>query len=66
MTSFFHAFFSAIDSSLDEKTITDYIQKRAAVKLSKSSEATVKPFGKYIVVVSNVINGVTVRFERYK
>jgi len=51
---------------LDEKAITDYIQKRAAVKLSKSSEATVKIFGKYIVFVSNVLNSLTVRFERYK
>jgi hypothetical protein len=64
MTSFFHAFFSAVDSSLDAKAVTDYIQKRAAVKLRKSSDAPKQTFGKYSVRVSNVLNGVTVSLEK--
>lgn len=63
MTSFFHDFFSAVDSSLDAKAVIDYIQKRAAVKLHKSSDAPKQTFGKYSLRVSNVLNGVTIRLE---
>jgi hypothetical protein len=64
MTSFFHDFFSAIDSSLDAKAVIGYIQKRAAVKLHKSSDAPKKMFDKYSVCVSNVLNGVVISIQK--
>jgi hypothetical protein len=64
LTSFFRDFFSAIDSSLDAKALIGYIQKRAVVKLHKSSDASKQTFGKYSVRVSNVLNGVTVSLEK--
>ncbi len=64
MTSFFHDFFSAIDSSLDAKAVIGYVQKRAAVKLHKSSDAPKKMFDKYSVCVSNVLNGVVISIQK--
>jgi hypothetical protein len=64
MNSFFHDFFSAIDSSLDSKAVNDYIQKQAPVKLLMHSDAPKKTFGKYPVRVSNVLNCVIINIEK--
>lgn len=64
MKAFFNDLIGLIDSSLDSRVVTDYIEKRASVKLTKSSDAPKKVFGKYSFRVSNVLNGVTVSIER--
>lgn len=64
MKTFLNDFITSIDSTLNSKTVTDYIQKQASVKLRKSSDASKKTFGKYSFRVSNVLNSVTVRIEK--
>jgi len=64
MKSFFYDFFSTVDSSVDSKAVNDYIQKQAAVKLRKSSDAPKKTFGKYSVRVGNVLNAVTISIDK--